>query len=788
MLHEVRNALGRLLRHRRGAQQDAPAQPMFDEAEFFAHLREPSGAVAAWRDGRQAAAWGTLVEHFTRRAPALGFVAPERVPALLAESQRRFPGWRERLLSKVYLDRHEGLAVYDRMAAPLDADFDWGVEVGGPLEDRLYGARPHRFGFLARWALACHYDERLVAPLEAVLANWMAAASPGGGHPGFKSSHVTVYHFVAVLLAWPFVAALETSGNAEALAALRRRILLILYEGCRFMRAAAGGAVANNHLLAERFADWLTAALLPEFDHALERTEAEASWLAELERQTYADGGSFEHSLHYQEHACEMATAYLILSRRNGWPIAEPALTRIEKMLVFQLALAEPGRVPMAFGNTTEDPLLALGVGEAWQSGLLREVQRACFAPQAVPAPAEDPGRETAFWLLEGGIEASCDVPGADETFQAFPDSGVCIFTEPERTVRLAFRLGPSPAAPGIGGHSHNDLLSLCMSVGDTAVLATAGTYSYRFKPHPDLSDRPNLRAHFASAASRSGFFLEGEEPYGSLKGDFRNWRLPCQVETRRASATGAGLSWSEGCVVGTGAYVGQRRGVVHVWGEYWLVYDNPPANRDGRPASVAWQFAPGINCQVGEETVAEAQPAAGDFCLRIQACGSEKPDVACGSSDPFRGWVSPSYGRLEAAANLRYPLKPGCSVAAFLLTLEPDSDLTFEQILNDDNGLGFHIASSEQEAILLLRHGEGSAEVLANGLTFDGRLLFLSDAPQGLQVRALGLRRLTAPRWSLQVSAEEPADFEVVIKDGVVDWPRGACPGLKLDYLRDGL
>lgn len=788
MLHDVKRLLARLLPKRTEKRHPSPLPPSFDENDLFDHLKEPRAAVEAWRGGRQDVAWGALIDHFRRRVPPLGFVTSDRIPTLLADAEQRFPAWRERLLAKVEEDRHLGLSVYDRRAAPLSAAFDWNTAAANPLEDRLYAARPHRFGFLARWALACHYDAELIAPLEEVLDGWMALASQHGGHPAFKSSHVVIYHYVALLLAWPFLAALEDSRGAGALAALRRRAVLVLYEGSRHMSAAAGSGVANNHLLAERFADWLTAALLPEFDHAIERPAAEAIWLAELERQVFDDGGSFEHSVHYQEHACEMAAAYLLLSRSNRWQMPDSALLKIERMLEFQLALAGPDLLPLAIGNTTDDPLLALGVGEDWQSGFLREVQRACFTREAPPAAEKDPTRETAFWLLGGGLLPGPERRLEEASFRAFPDSGFYLFVEPETRARLTFRLGPSPAASSIGGHSHGDLLSLYLSIDDARVLAPPGTYSYRFKPHPDLPGRPNLRAYFASASSRSGPYFEGMEPYGPLKGDFRNWQLPCQVAPRQASTADAGLSWVEGHIVGAGPYVDFRRGVLHVWGEYWLVYDRLPVRQDGPQAFVGWQFAHGVTCrqQVGGLVVGQAAEANARLVLR--ACGTEPPDLASGNYEPFRGWVSPSYGRLEPAPNLRYALSPDCRDAAFLLCMEPNAVERLEQVVVEGDGLGFHITGPGEETLMLLGLAEEPKTVRWGDVTFHGRLLCLSRSKEGSRVRALGLERLTAPSWGFELTAQAPADFELLLSGGRVLWPRGPCPQVNLESRRDGV
>lgn len=787
MFQEVKSLLGKLLRERLGERRTGPAPPDFDEAKLFGRLSVPAAALEAWRGGRQKAAWDALIDHFAQRRLPLGFFQPERVPALLAESAKRFPTWRERLLTKVAAERSQGLQVYDRLAGPLDRDFDWQQGAPNPLADRLYQARPHRFGFLPRWALACHYDSNLIPKLEGVMAGWMSAAQLPGGHPGFKSSHVVVYHFLALLLAWPILAALDAPDHAAALAALRRRVLLALYEGSRTMAAASGSSVANNHLLAERFADWLIASLLPEFDFALERAEAETAWLAELERQVNADGGSFEHSVHYQEHGCELAVAYLLLCRQNGWTVPAPSLERIERMLAFQLGLSGPNLIPLLVGNTTEDPLLVLGVGEGWQLGLLREVQRACFAPDAPAPPQADPTCEAAFWLLDGALADDAAAPSKEDAFQSFADSGFFVFAEPEKDARLIFRLGPSAAAPGIGGHSHGDLLSLALTVGDTAVLAQPGTCSYRFRPHPELAGGPNLRAHFASAASRSALFLEGAEPYGPLTGDFRNWRLPCHVETRRASAAAAGISWVEGRIAGESAYAGHRRGVVHIWDGCWLVYDRLPHDRDSRTAFVGWQFGAGISCTAAPDGLTTARTPGGDETWLLPAEGSPPPDILCGGFEPLRGWVSPSYGCLEPAPNLRLSLDSESREACSLLSLVPLEGWRLDQVLAEEEALGFRLRGPEEEMLLLIGSGDAAAPLSLAGITFRGRLLCLSHGPAGVRVRALGLERLSATDWDLELTAEEPNDFEAVLRDGSIHWPRGQCPAVKFGAVQDG-
>src|SRR3546814_2631289 len=118
MLHDVKSLFGRLLRNRLRVRAALPAPPNFEEAALFAHLREPLEAAEAWHAGRREIAWEILIDHFRRRIPPLGFTAPECVPGLLADVERRFPAWRGRLLAKVREDRHQGL---DRKSTRLNS-------------------------------------------------------------------------------------------------------------------------------------------------------------------------------------------------------------------------------------------------------------------------------------------------------------------------------------------------------------------------------------------------------------------------------------------------------------------------------------------------------------------------------------------------------------------------------------------------------------------------------------------------------------------------------------------
>ena len=105
VLGGVKRRLGRFLRSRLEARPDAPAQPTFEDDQFFAHLTVPQAGTEAWNGGQGEAAWEAAITYFRWRVPPLGFLSPERVPALLADGERRFPTF-----ATIYTRRWRGRA------------------------------------------------------------------------------------------------------------------------------------------------------------------------------------------------------------------------------------------------------------------------------------------------------------------------------------------------------------------------------------------------------------------------------------------------------------------------------------------------------------------------------------------------------------------------------------------------------------------------------------------------------------------------------------------------------
>ena len=704
-------------------------------------------AEKAWRAGRVESAWTAFCAHFRERKEPPLFLDVEQVRRLVAEVGTRWPAWPERLVRRVQQDCHEGLSIYAETGPPLGADFDWRRLSPGPLDDKLYLVRPHRFGFVPRLTLAAHFGAPSLAVLADVVKRWMALAErPLPKNAARSSSLVVIYRLIALLWGLNFLRALGEEQRPVRDQVEESFWRIILSDAAYLMRSA-GRSVPNNHLLADRFILWLIATHLPELAAADQLAHAEAEWVSELMRQTYDDGGSFEPSLHYQELGCEMALTYYVLARRNGWPISKAVEERIRAMLRFQACLADPTRVVPSFGDTTEDPLFPLGAGDGAQNGSLYEAYRSLFAPEL--RPADSPGRETAFWLLAGDLapEGQAASPPV-EAYAAFPQAGLYSFVDPALDAQLVLRSGLKQSVEHFGGHSHNDLLSLCLTVKGQSILASPGTYTYRFDRKAARRGRANYRHYLTGQASRSAPFLPELEPYGALSRDYQDWQLACFSDDRAQASCDAQLSWLEATITGASDYRGMTRGLVHVFGRFWTIYDILPQwteeTERSKAPQVGWQFAPEVTVLRHDHcgTFVEHRDGAR---LAILADGDfSGSDHVKGETYPPRGWVSTSYGRLDPAENLRFELSAGAVHAVFLLLPgQPASEsLSLETQTVNDASFAVRLREGQDEHVLLINRGSSDTGIAIWDLYFEGSLLYFHRSAVGdWRIRGLCLK-----------------------------------------------
>ena len=430
-------------------------------------------------------------------------------------------------------------------------------------------------------------------------------------------------------------------------------ILRILLADARFVHARLGTSVPNNHLLADGFLMLYLGLLHPEFLEAEQwRREGQALFLRELQRQIYEDGTSFEHSVHYHEMVCEMVTAFVILARRNGIGVEAWVEQRHRRMLEFQAVLGGPEARSFDIGDTVESHVFPLdgfdGVGAASH----REILRALYDPEFPPSHSGAPGLERAHWLLARSLEGPAR-NAVDQRSVQFPDGGYLILPDSALDGCMVFRTGPGPRALCSPGHMHADFLSVYLRLRGTPVIVDAGTFTYRARKDRWPSDEPEWRAHFMSPAAHNALCIAGCDPLDRGPGDFPSRPLKSRIlGTKLAGAAATG--WVEAKTVGDTPYGGHVRGVVHVQGRYWLVYDQLPPPAMAEQAWLSLHFSP--DASVREHGGHAAVITINGAQLAVTASqGARAVEWAKGCRRPIAGWISPRYGRLAPA-----PVVPG--------------------------------------------------------------------------------------------------------------------------------
>jgi hypothetical protein len=712
-------------------------RPDFTDSTFLASLDlpgEPGLAADFVRPEERERIRARVVAHFVEREAPRFFVDIARVPEIAATLRRDRPDWVQSLRTRVEGDLFEGLQVASLRGQPLSRGFDWGSIPSGP-GDLLFSVQPHRFGFLPRLALAAHHGVPCLPVLHEVIERWMSCAAEGD-RMAYLTPLVVQYRIFASSWTFALVAALPGDEWRDR---ILYALLKILAADMRHVGKTIGQSYPNNHLLADGFVGWYCGTLYPEFRGADGwRNIGEGIFLRELQRQFYVDGTSFEHSTHYHELGCEMAVAYVLLSHRNGVKASPEALASLRRMLAFQTALGGRQCQPLAIGDTLEDPLFPLDTRHGWATGALRALYRTLFDGAIEAPPVEDSTVERAWWLLgQAHPEPAADGEGVLPA--SFPQGGFRVLEDGRLGSRLVFRSGPAPALPLSAGHAHADVLSVYLSLNGRPVIVDSGTYTYRHGAAPPGGRDPGWRAYFSGPDSHNGF-VSGEDPYGAVRGDFRPADVPCRVVARR-DRTQPGIAWHEFEVTGRNPLAGYRRGVVHVQGEYWVIYDLLPDALRKRGGSLALQFAASAELHERDGHAFEVD-VDGATCTLALAPTLRAPQVVRGSTAPLGGWVSPRYGELEPAPQLRIQLAGGEGACAFVL--QPGSGTAeharISALAFDGTRLGIQIECGGWVDTLVLRTQAGAGPIEAWDLACDDDLAWARAAGQGIvEVRRAG-------------------------------------------------
>jgi hypothetical protein len=432
------------------------------------------------------AAWRRL------RPPA----GPVRAPraeeiARAAEALRHVPRWFSRDDPRpLYQARFpEAIARYRQRAERI---LDGEAEIFGEWRRLDFDAADPKLAWeaaranhLVELAAAARLHDDLAEPTRALIAKQMHEFLDAGRDEPPLEVAIRGIHWLA---------AIELCGGLTRFPeGLRPRLAAsLLMEGDFLSRNVEdGGVCPANHLIG----DWV-GLLVRGIATGRRRWVARASagLREEAARQVGDDGAHFEASTAYHRFALEL---FWIAQRWVGLGL-EPALKR---MLGFVRGILAPDGSEPGFGDGDDAHLLPVVPRDPRDHAYLLGLGVAVLNDVRLRRGGAPP-EELVWWCGAAGLRAwDAIAPSPDAPAASFPTGGVHIL----RSSRLyvALRAG-SYGQHGVGGHAHNDQLSLVVYADGKPLILDPGTASY--------TADPVARDRFRGTAAHSTVIVDGEE------------------------------------------------------------------------------------------------------------------------------------------------------------------------------------------------------------------------------------------------------------------------------------
>lgn len=601
-----------------------------------------------------------VVAHFLSRKRPRFFVDCDDVLSLVETIRRDHPDWEDGIVKAARGTCDEALQIYHMQAPPLNARFPWEELKRGPYDDQLFISRPQRFGFAPVMAQAALFDESLLQPLDDMLGGWQKYAQATPYRWPYNSNHAIVYRVIALSWCWLFVAAIHARQPHDTSSSVLYKILAILRNDVLYLGPNLGNSHPNNHLLADYFVGWLLQYMFPELiPRTMDFSGYEDKWQAELKQQFYPDGGSFEHAIHYHEHGCELLLIYRLLADPEA--VSLDLDQHIGRILRFQASLNGPLCRPWALGDTTEDTLLPLDASVGWSSQAILAVHNHLYPGQALPFPDAKLDQK-AFWLLSGQQIPVVKAVKERSVMENYPESGFVYWRNCVADSELLLRTGVSRGTHFIQGHMHSDILSLYWRVGEVDLLASSGTYSYKFQ----LEQDGNYRDYFCGPSSHSAVLIDSQDPLGALQQGFRRGDNGLRVSSQvYGDMSGGTFCLSK--VDSDNCYNGFRRGILQLASGDSIVLDIFTEMQSALQVSTGWQFDELLNV-TAEDGVLQLS-SGNENVARIVSSQEARAVLHKGEVSPLLGWQSTSYGVKSPAYYAHYLHPLGTRLAAYALT-----------------------------------------------------------------------------------------------------------------------
>jgi len=630
---------------------------LLDRAGLSARVRAPS--ESALRSARSGVAadldWATVLDAAVAGSAAPGGLSAPRAAAACFAA--RFGG--ERMAALIARADAAAAGRFDLLGhrdlgfgEPIDWRLDATSGVRAPA-DRHWSAidylntgvagdkkviwelnRHAHFVLLGR-AYALTGDGRYARAFARQLESWLDANPAGRGINWASSLEVSLrsisWLWALQLFAWA----------PELEPPLLERAIGALWQHGRHIEAYLSTYFSpNTHLTGEALGLLYLGRCLPVRDASRWASRGQSILLESLGRQVRSDGVYFEQSLHYHHYTVEFYT--------HAWLLGDAASraaigARLPALLDVLLYTQRPdGRTPL-IGDDDGGRLF----GDPADENDFRGALSTGAALLGRPDYKFGAGRlaEETVWLLGADGAAAFDAlearPPADAS-RAFTAGGYYVMRDGWSSTSNYLLIDCGPHGSLSGGHAHADALSIEVSVGGRPAIVDPGTFTY--------TGSRSERDRYRGTAAHNTLVVDGlssSQPDGPF-----SWKSWAACRAGRW-ASHPRFDYFDGEHDGYGGVepgLRQRRSVLFIKGEYWLLWDRVPGTERAHAYALRYQLAPGVTASAERDTARFVVPVndSDEVAGAIAALGPGAWSVEPGA-------VASCYGRAVPAPALVY-------------------------------------------------------------------------------------------------------------------------------------
>jgi hypothetical protein len=241
---------------------------------------------------------------------------------------------------------------------------------------------------------------------------------------------------------------------------------------------------ANNHLIGEAAGLFIGANTWPYWGNATERWRSvgQEILVQEAQKQSYADGGTREQAIAYQQFVLDFFILSYLSGKSIGLFFPDSFFLRMEKMIEFLAFMSDfKGNLPM-IGDADDGLVIRISQDPAFDPyESLINTGALLFKRNDFPKTKRGIDDKTLWFISYLGDSIETEGKRVEQKVQAFSTSGYYILGDKlkdEEETRCIIDCGPLGYL-SIAAHGHADALSIFLSIQGTEFLIDPGTYCY---------------------------------------------------------------------------------------------------------------------------------------------------------------------------------------------------------------------------------------------------------------------------------------------------------------------